>query len=143
MAGTINSLHDLIGQGVFKINTPLSQADLDTVYFLNFGFIDNEDSPYNKKNNLGYDETPGFYRVVENPVYYPLVDNNEYYKYTMEYEEGRRYYDLKQFEADKYYTFSYIHFEDAGENSTGYYNFYLERNIVPKTNTVYSPLYNV
>jgi hypothetical protein len=95
MAGTINSLHDLIGQGAFKINTPLSQADFDTVYFLNFDFIDNEESPYNKKDNLGYEGVPGFYRVVDNPVYYPLVDNNEYYKYTMEYEEGRRYYDLK------------------------------------------------
>jgi hypothetical protein len=103
---------------------PLSAADGNTIYYVDYG--EHEIEP-------GY-VGPNFYRKIEKMVIDP-IPNSDYGNYTIDKEEGRKYYQLDQFEADAYYT--KYNLDLKNEEGESLYNFYLERDIIPDVTATY------
>lgn len=112
IAGSINSVHDLMGRII--INSPPPDGDIR---------LANANKIYYGEYNSDISDNKGFYFKDKTYELKPFKDINE----QNEYVGKRVYYDLTQFSPNVYYTYSNR-------------NFYLDKSIVPTQDTLYYKL---
>lgn len=104
VAGTINTVHDLMGMIVYEGNTPLNQADPNKIY-------------YRTKDEQGNSIRPGYFMKKPTCEFESIGDYDAFSK-------KRWYFDLEQYEAGKYYT-------QVATSIEGKHNYFCEKSSEP------------
>ena len=104
VAGTINTVHDLMGMIVYEGNTPLNQADPNKIY-------------YRTKDEKGNSIRPGYFMKKPTCEFESIGDYDAFSK-------KRWYFDLEQYEAGKYYT-------QIATSIEGKHNYFCEKSPEP------------